>query len=180
MTCCSRAREGELLCSSRNASPLPSPAVLPSACKKSSAAARLSPRRCACSAWRGPGRKGSGPTPASIGLCRRCCREVGIAFDFGRPPFVGFDHQRHRAAARRHGRGKILRDAVGCNSPASWQTDKSSPPAAGSPSRPSPASRNEADMTLTKLRRDTGSFNSLAPAGNSRSTHWRNSGVSAS
>src|SRR6266852_9746270 len=34
-------------------------------------------------------------------------------------------------------------------------------------------------MIFTKCRRETGSFHSLAPSGNSRSTHCRNSGVSA-
>src|ERR1700677_3671167 len=48
------------------------------------------------------------------------------------------------------------------------------------PVAPRPASRKEADMILTKARRENGSVNSLAPEGNSRSTHWRNSGVSAS
>src|SRR5437016_4843041 len=47
------------------------------------------------------------------------------------------------------------------------------------PARPRPASMNEADMILTKCRRETGSVHSLAPAGNSRSTHCRNSAVSA-
>src|SRR6266550_9023993 len=46
------------------------------------------------------------------------------------------------------------------------------------PARPNPPSRNDADMILTKCRRETGSAHSLASGGNSRSTHCRNSGVS--
>src|SRR6185437_6453852 len=42
-----------------------------------------------------------------------------------------------------------------------------------------PASANEADMIFTKCRRVTGSDHSLAPVGNSRSNHWRNSGLAA-
>jgi hypothetical protein len=48
------------------------------------------------------------------------------------------------------------------------------------PVSPTPASRNEADMIFMKCRRVTGSLISGAPAGNSFSTHCRNSGVSAS
>src|SRR5687768_6742413 len=47
------------------------------------------------------------------------------------------------------------------------------------PVNPRPASAKLEAMILTKLRRVTGSASSLAPAGNSRSTHSRNSGVAA-
>src|SRR3954452_20169110 len=48
------------------------------------------------------------------------------------------------------------------------------------PVTPTPASRKDADMILTKFRRETGSLHSPAAEGNSRSTQLLNSGVSAS
>src|SRR5688572_29153203 len=47
------------------------------------------------------------------------------------------------------------------------------------PVSPRPARAKLEAMILTKCRRVTGSSNSLAPAGNSLSTHSRNSGVAA-
>src|SRR3954464_14010886 len=47
------------------------------------------------------------------------------------------------------------------------------------PVKPRPAKAKLEAITFTKFRRVTGSINSLAPGGNSRSTHSWNSGVAA-
>ena len=116
MIFCSRARDGDVLLSARNARPSPWFAAnfFDSSSRKPSASSR---ETVFAVELREPfGAVGivkiqDGSLRVTVGAAV-AAGEFGVALQFDGPAFVGFGHQRDRAGARRHGRRIIFRFAI--------------------------------------------------------------------